>query len=81
MSTLAKSKSHLSKKPMANNAERSTTRINIGYSLSNIIMNDIIYELQGVCSLHDYADDNAIRCSHSDMNILKIKLEKALICR
>ena len=36
---------------------------------------NIIYELQGVCSLHNYADDNTI-CSYSDMNILKINLDK-----
>ena len=42
----------------------------------NIFINDIIYELQGVCALHNYADDNTICCSHSDMNILKINLEK-----
>ena len=30
-----------------------------------------------MCSLHNYADDNTICCSHSDMNILKINLEKS----
>ena len=30
-----------------------------------------------MCSLHDYADDNTICCSHSDMNILIINLEKS----
>ena len=45
--------------------------------LFDIFINDIIYELQGMCSLHNYADDNAICCSHSDMNILKINLEKS----
>ena len=30
-------------------------------------------------ALHNYADDNTICCSHSDMKILKINLEKALI--
>ena len=51
----------------------------LGPLLTYIFMNDIISELQGVCSLHNYADDNTICCSHSDMNILKINLEKALI--
>ena len=37
---------------------------------------DPMHELQVVCSLHNYADDNTICCSHSDMNILKINLEK-----
>ena len=51
----------------------------LGPLLFDIFKNDIIYELQGVCSLHNYADDNTICCSHSDMNILKINVEKALI--
>ena len=49
----------------------------LGPLLFNIFINDIIYELQGVCSLHNYADDNTICCSHSDMNILKINLKKS----
>ena len=49
----------------------------LGPLLFNIFINDIIYELQGVCSLHNYADDNTIYCSQSDMNILKINLEKS----
>ena len=49
----------------------------LGPLLFNIFINDIIYELQGVCSLHNYADDNTLCCSHSDMNILKINLEKS----
>ena len=49
----------------------------LGSFLFNIFINDIIYELQGVCSLHNYADDNTICCSHSDMNILKINLKKS----
>ena len=48
----------------------------MGPLLLNIFINDIIYELQGVCSLHNYADDNTICSSHSDMNIPKINLEK-----
>ena len=39
---------------------------------------DIINELQGVCSSHNYADDNTICCSHSDRNILKKNLEKTV---
>ena len=42
-----------------------------------IFMNDIIYELQGVCSLHNYADVNSIRFSHSDMNTPKLNPEKS----
>ena len=49
----------------------------LGPLLFNIFINDIIYELQGVCSLHNYAYDNTICCSHSDMNIIKINLEKS----
>ena len=30
-----------------------------------------------MCSLLNYADDNTICCSHSDMNILNINLEKS----
>ena len=48
----------------------------LGPLLFNIFIN-IIYELQGVCSLHNYADDNTICCSHSDMNIPKINLKKS----
>ena len=50
----------------------------LGPLLFHIFIKDIIYELQGLCSLHNYADDNTI-CSHSDMNILKINLEKSAI--
>ena len=49
----------------------------LGPLLFNIFMSDIIYELEGVCSLLNYADDNTICCSHSDMNILKFNLEKS----
>ena len=49
----------------------------LGPLLFNIFINDIIYELQGVCLLHNYADDKTICCSHSDMNILKINLDKS----
>ena len=49
----------------------------LGPLLFNIFTNDIIYELHGVCSLHNYVDDNTIWCSHSDMIILKINLEKS----
>ena len=48
----------------------------LGPLLFNIFINGIIYELQGVRWLHNYADDNTICCSHSDMNILKINLKK-----
>ena len=48
----------------------------LGPLLFNIFINDIIYELLGVCSLHNYTDDNTICCSHSDMNILEINLQK-----
>ena len=51
----------------------------LGPLLFNIFINDINNESQGVCSLKNYADDNTICCSHSDMNILKMNLEKALI--
>ena len=49
----------------------------LGPLVFNMFVNGIIYELQGVCSIHNYADDNTICCSHSDMNILQINLEKA----
>ena len=48
----------------------------LGPLLFNIFINDIAYELQGVCSLHNYADDNTICCYHSDMNVLKINPKK-----
>ena len=48
----------------------------LGPLLFNIFMDDIICQLQDVCFLHNYADDNTICCFHSDMIILKTKLEK-----
>ena len=59
---------------MANHAERSTAVL--GPLLFNILINDIIYELQGVRSLHNYPDDNTMCCSHSDYP-KKINLEKS----
>ena len=47
----------------------------LGPLLFNIFINDIICEC--VCSLHNYTDPSTICCSHSDMNILKINLEKS----
>ena len=44
------------------------------WGLINIFINNITYELQDVCSLHNHADDNTICCSLSDMNNLKINL-------
>ena len=49
----------------------------LGPLLFDIFINDIIYELHGACVSHNYADDNTICCSPSDMNILKINLEKS----
>ena len=49
----------------------------LGPLLFYIFIDDIFYELQDVCSLHNYADDNTIRCCHSDMVSLKYHLEKS----
>ena len=48
----------------------------LGPLLFNIFRNHTVYELQDVCSLHNNADDNTICCSQSDMNVLKMNLEK-----
>ena len=49
----------------------------LGPLLFNIFINNINNESQGVCSLNNYADDNTICCSQSDINILKMNLEKS----
>ena len=47
----------------------------LGPLLFDISINDIIYELQGVCSLHNYTNDNIIGYEYPKISIWK----KALI--
>ena len=42
----------------------------------NIFINDLIYAVHDVCSLYNYADDNTLAFFHSDMEILRTKLEE-----
>ena len=44
----------------------------IGSLLFNIF---IFYEFQSTCYLYNYADDNTLSCSHSDLGVLKTQME------
>ena len=44
--------------------------------LFNIFINDFIYVINYVCPLYNYADDNTLEFFHSDMDILRAKLEE-----
>ena len=44
--------------------------------LFNIFINDLIYVVNDVCPLYNYADDNTLAFFHSDMDILRTKLEE-----
>ena len=48
----------------------------LGPMLFNIFVNDLIYVIGNTCSLYNYADDNTLGFCHSDINILKTKLEE-----
>ena len=48
----------------------------LGPMLFNIFINDLIYVVNDVCPLYNYADDNTLAFSHSDMDILRTKLEE-----
>ena len=41
----------------------------LGPLLFDISINDIIYELQGVCSLHNYTNDNIIGYEYPKISI------------
>ena len=47
----------------------------------NIFIDDKMYELQRLCSLHNYANHNTICCFHSDLNSIKINLQKYVVER
>ena len=48
----------------------------LGPMLFNIFINDLIYVVNDVCPLYNYADDNTLAFFHSDMDILRTKLEE-----
>ena len=48
-----------------------------GPLLFNIFINDFILQLQSMCKVYNYADDNTLSFSHSNPNIIKSKLEEA----
>ena len=48
----------------------------LGPMLFNIFINDLIYVVNDVCPLCNYADDNTLAFFHSDMDILRTKLEE-----
>ena len=48
----------------------------LGPMLFNIFINDLIYAVNDVCPLYNYADDNTLAFFHSDMEILRTKLEE-----
>ena len=48
----------------------------LGPMLFNIFINDLIYDVNDVCPLYNYADDNTLAFFHSDMDILRAKLEE-----
>ena len=49
----------------------------LGPMLFNIFINDLIYVVNYVCPLYNYADDNTLTFFiHSDMDILRTKLEE-----
>ena len=47
----------------------------LGPLLFNVFINDIYYFLQNMCVLYNYADDNNIGYSHSDLDTLLHRLE------
>ena len=48
----------------------------LGPMLFNIFINNLIYAVNDVCPLYNYADDNTLTLFHSDMEILRTKLEE-----
>ena len=48
----------------------------LGPMLFNIFINDLIYVVNDVCPLYNYADDNTLAFFHPDMDILRTKLEE-----
>ena len=50
----------------------------LGPLLFNIFLNDIFHDFHDTCSLYNYADDNTLSCSHSDLSVLKTQLEDGM---
>ena len=48
----------------------------LGPLLFNIFINDLLLKFDGLCALYNYADDNTIGTSHTNVFILKSRLEK-----
>ena len=49
----------------------------MGPVLFNIFVNDLIMKLENVTCIYNYADDNTLSFSHSDVNVIKHELENA----
>ena len=47
----------------------------LGPMLFNIFINDLFYFLSDTCQLYNYADDNTFGFYHTDIDILKSRLE------
>jgi len=48
-----------------------------GPLLFNIFINDFMFQLQQLCDIYNYADDNTLSYSHSDPEVIKTRLEMA----
>ena len=48
----------------------------ISLLLFNVFVNDILYFLENMCMLYNYADDNNISYSDKNMDKLKLRLEQ-----
>ena len=49
----------------------------LGPALFNIFINDLLFFLDGMCHVYNYADDNTISVSHKDMYVMKRMLKDA----
>ena len=50
----------------------------LGPLLFYFFINDLLYDMQSKCQIHNYADeDNTISFSHSDINVLKEHLTQS----
>ena len=48
-----------------------------GPLLFNIFINDFMLQLEDICKVYNYADDNTLSFSHTDLNVIKAQLEHA----
>ena len=49
----------------------------LGPLLFNVFLNDLLYFLDGLCNIYNYADDNTISVSHEDLSVMRNKLRNA----